>query len=242
MPLLAPVTTAVRVRPVLVSSVLGELMTPILSRRAVAARPGGARRRRLGGRGRLVGVPDVSPCRCRPGRRWAAARTGRDDQPAHVAARPARHRRRRRDERLRRRAGEAAGRPGRRRRGLHPGDVLDPAADGRGVRGGHRAPRARGAVRGADQGRAPGPAVRLRPRGAAGRGPARPGLVRRRAHPLLALRPGRRPGARPVERPAGALHAHHGQGEERLARRPATPPSRPPASSARSRSSRPPTC
>ena len=89
----------------------------------------------------------------------------------------------------------------------------------RGLPGRHRAPRARRPVRGAHQGRAARPAVRVRPRGAARRGPPRPGLVRRRALALLALRPGRRPGPRPVERPAGALDAHDGQGQERLARR-----------------------
>ena len=49
--------------------------------------------------------------------------------------------------------------------------------------------------------------------GAAGR------PLRRRALPLLALRPGRRAGPRPLGRPAGAHHAHDGQGQERRARR-----------------------
>ena len=84
---------------------------------------------------------------------------------------------------------------------------------------------AAGPVRGAHQGRAPRPAVHLRPRGAAHRGPAAARPLRRRPLPLLALRPGRRAGARPLERPAGALDAHHGQGQERRARRRATPPS-----------------
>ncbi len=59
----------------------------------------------------------------------------------------------------------------------------------------------------------------VRPRGAAGRGRAAGGPLRRRALPLLALRPGRRAGPRPVGRAAGAHHAHDGQGQERRAGR-----------------------
>ena len=42
---------------------------------------------------------------------------------------------------------------------------------------------------------------------------ARP--LRHRPLPLLALRPGRCPRPRPLGRPAGAHHAHHGEGQER---------------------------
>ena len=78
---------------------------------------------------------------------------------------------------------------------------------------------AAGPVRGAHQGRAARPAVHLRPRGAAHRGGPPAGSLRRRALPLLALRPGRGAGPRPVAGAAGALDAHHGQGQERRARR-----------------------
>ena len=40
------------------------------------------------------------------------------------------------------------------------------------------------------------------------------GPLRRRALPLLAVRPGRRAGPRPLGRAARALHAHHGEGQE----------------------------
>ena len=69
---------------------------------------------------------------------------------------------------------------------------------------------------------------------------ARP--LRRRALPLLALRPGRRARPRPLGRAARALDAHDGQGQERRARRRRHPRAGWPASSARSRWSRPPTC
>ena len=52
---------------------------------------------------------------------------------------------------------------------------------------------------------------------------ARP--LRRRALALLAVRPGRRARPRPLGRAARALDAHDGQGQERGARRSATPPS-----------------
>ena len=65
----------------------------------------------------------------------------------------------------------------------------------------------------------PAAAVRLRPRGAAHRGLPLARLLRPRAQPLLAQRPGRRAGPRPVGRPAGAHDAHDGEGQERRARR-----------------------
>ena len=89
----------------------------------------------------------------------------------------------------------------------------------RGLRRGHRPPHPRRPVRGADQERAARPALRLRPRGAAHRGGPAGRPLRRRAQPLLALRPGRGAGPRPLGRPAGALDAHDGQGQERRPRR-----------------------
>ena len=68
---------------------------------------------------------------------WRSPPTGRhargstrscgDDQPAHLPARPARHRRRRRHERLRDGAVQAARRAGHRGRHLHPGHLLGAA-------------------------------------------------------------------------------------------------------------------
>ncbi len=45
-----------------------------------------------------------------------------------------------------------------------------------------------------------------------------PGLLRPGAQPLLAQRPGRCARPRPLGRPAGAHHAHDGEGQERRAR------------------------
>ena len=114
----------------------------------------------------------------------------------------------------------AAGRRAASRSTSSPGprrSTLPPAVEPRRRR--HRPPRPRRPVRGADQGRAARPAVRLRPRGAARRGRQPLGPLRPRPLPLLALRPGRRAGPRPLGRPARAHDAHHGQGQERAARR-----------------------
>ena len=88
------------------------------------------------------------------------------------------------------------------------------AADGITVRHIHAGP-----VRGADQGGAAGPALRVRPRGAARRGRAAGRPLRRGALALLAVRPGRRAGPGPLGRAAGPQHAHDGEGQERRARR-----------------------
>ena len=127
-------------------------------------------------------------------------------------------------------------------RHLHPRDELGARAAVEPGRRDHGAAHPRRPVRGADQGGAARPAVRVRARGAARRGgPARRAL-RRRALPLLALRPGRRAGPRPLGRAAGALACTRWR-RSRTTRSPtATPPSRRPGSSARSRWSRPPTC
>ena len=76
-----------------------------------------------------------------------------------------------------------------------------------------------GPFEGLTKGELPGPAVRVRPRGAARRGGPAARPLRRRAQPLLALRPGRGARPRPLGRAARPLHAHHGQGQERRARR-----------------------
>ena len=108
----------------------------------------------------------------------------------------------------------------RRGRHLHPRHDLG-AADrsSRPATGVAGPPHPRRPVRGADQGRAARPAVRVRPRGAARRGRPAARPLRRRALPLLALRPGRGAGPRPLGRAAGALDAHHGEGQERRPRR-----------------------
>ena len=147
------------------------------------------------------------------------ARSCGDDQPAHLPARPAGDGRRRRHERLRHRARPAAGRARHRGRHLHPRHDLGAPAGRRGRRRRPGPPHHRRPVRGADQGRAARAAVRLRPRGAPGRGRPAGRPLRHRALPLLAQRPGRRARARPVGRAAGALDAHDGQGQERRARR-----------------------
>ena len=82
----------------------------------------------------------------------------------------------------------AAGHRGRDLHPRHPGDL--PPRRRAGARR-HRPPRRRRAVRGAGQGRPAGPAVRVHPRRAAGRGGARAGLLRPRPLALLAVRPGR---------------------------------------------------
>ena len=77
-----------------------------------------------------------------------------------------------------------------------------------------------GPFEGLDKGDLPGAAVRVRPRRAAHRGLARARLLRRRA--LATTGCPARSGwlaARALGRAAGALHAHHGQGQERRARR-----------------------
>ena len=142
---------------------------------------------------------------------------------AHLPAGAARHRRRGRDERLRRADRAADGPPRHRGRDLHAGDVVGAPAGGGAGAGGAGAPRRRRAVRGAGQERPAQPAVRVHRGGAAGRGPPRARLVRRRALALLALRPGRLAGPRPLGRAARAHRAHAGPGEERRAgrRRPA---------------------
>ena len=146
-------------------------------------------------------------------------RSRRDDQPAHLTARPAGDRRRRRHERLRDGAVQAARPAGHRGRHLHARHVLGAADGARGGAGRAGPQHPRRPVRGVDQGRAARPDVRVRPRGAARRGrpAARPLL--RAALPLLALRSGRGVGPRPLGRAARALDAHHGQGQERRARR-----------------------
>ena len=85
----------------------------------------------------------------------------------------------------------------------------------------HRRP-----VRGPGQGGPARPAVRVHLRGAAGRGPARAGLVRPGPLALLAVRPGRLARQRPLGGAAGAHRAHPGQGQERRARRRRPRPSR----------------
>ena len=76
-------------------------------------------------------------------------------------------------------------------------------------------PHPRRPVRGADQARAALAAVRVRARGAARRGRAPGGPLRRGAFPLLAVRAGGRAGPRPLGRAARAQHAHDGAGQER---------------------------
>ena len=153
------------------------------------------------------------------GARGRTAATG-DDQPAHLAARPARHRRRGRHERLRHRARQAARRGAASRSTSSPAppapalDQVVAACDGVTVRHIHAGP-----FEGLTKDELPGPALRLRPRGAAHRGGPAARPLRPRAQPLLALRPGRGAGPRPLGRPAGALDAHDGQGQERRPRR-----------------------
>ena len=160
---------------------------------------------------------------------------------AHVTAPPARHGRRGRHERLHRRARQAP------RRDQHRGRDLHARHDRRAAplrRAGARRPgpaRGRGPVRRSRQGGAAGPAVRLHARRDAGVGGPPAGLLRPRPLALLALRPRRLAGRRALGRPPRARHAHHGQGQERRARRRATPPNPQRASSARPRSSAPPT-
>ena len=123
-----------------------------------------------------------------------------------------------------------AGRQRHRGRHLHPRHLLRAAAGRRGPdRRRAGAPRRGRPVRGAHQGRAARPAVHLRPRGAARRGRPPAGPLRRGPLPLLALRPGRRARPRPLGGAAGALDAHHGQGQERRARRGRHPRARRPA-------------
>ena len=146
-------------------------------------------------------------------------RSRRDDQPAHLTARPAGDGRCRRHERLRDGALQAARAARHRGRHLHPRHVLGAADGARGGAGRAGPQHPRRPVRGADQGRAARPDVRVRPRGAARRGLPAAGPLLRAALPLLALRPGRGAGPRPLGRAARALDAHHGQGQERRARR-----------------------
>ena len=104
---------------------------------------------------------------------------------------PARHRRRRRHERLHRRGVPPAGRARRRGRALHPGHRSRPAAGRRAGARRDRPARHRRPVRGPGQGGPAGPAVRLHLGGAARRGRPRARLLRPGALPLLAVRPGR---------------------------------------------------
>ena len=214
-------------------------------RRPAPGRPD--RRARLGatGRGHRHGHPPRPRDRLEPMSTPAAARrpaeAGRDGHRAHLPAGPAGHRRRRRHERLRRRGRPPAGPPRHRGRPVHPHhERLPPAVvelePGVIVR--HVAGRP---LRGPGQGGPPGPAVRLRRRGDAGRGARAARLLRPGALALLALRPGRLARRRPLGRAAGAHHAHHGQGQEPPPRRRRPAPSRWAARSARPRSSRPPT-
>lgn len=184
-------------------------------------------------------APHQVPRRLPRGLPQAAAH--RDALRAHLPAPPARHGRRGRDERLHRRAGQAPRRDQHRGRDLHPGHHRLAAPRGR---AGPRCPgpaRRRRAVRGARQGGPARPALRLHARCDAGLGRSAPRLLRSGALPLLALRPGRLARRPALGRPARARHAHHGQGQERRARRGRHPRSRPPVSSARPRSSTPPT-
>ena len=105
-------------------------------------------------------------------RSGSRAPSRRDAQRPHLAAGPARHRRCRRHERLRRRAVPPAGQCRHRGRDLHPRHLGEAAARRRDGARRHGPARRRRAVRGADQGRAARPAVHVRPRRACG--PRRP--------------------------------------------------------------------
>ena len=126
------------------------------------------------------------------------AAAGGDAQRPHLAARAARHRRRRRHERLRRRDRPAARRARRRGRDLHPGHVsgdLPPDRRAR-ARASSCATWPPGPFEGLAKEDLPGQLCAFAAGRHAGRGPARPGLVRPRALALLALRPGRLAGRR----------------------------------------------
>ena len=134
----------------------------------------------------------------------------------------------------------AARRARRRGRHLHPRHHRRPPAEVEVAPGVLGPARRRRAPTRAWQGRPPGPALRLRGRRHAGRGAPGAGLVRPGALALLAVGAGRLARRRALGRPAGAHHAHHGPGQEPTSPT-ATPPSRSAATSARRRSSRPPT-
>ena len=153
--------------------------------------------------------PELSRAR-EPGRPPA----DRDDQRAHLPARPAGHRRRRRAQRLRGRGGQAAG-PARHRGGdLHPrGLPGHPARAGARARGAGPEPGGR-AVRGARQELAARADLPVHLRRAAHRGRLRARPVRPGARALLAVRPGRGGGRGTLGGPARAVHAHPGQGQE----------------------------
>ena len=136
-------------------------------------------------------------------------------------ARPARHRRRGRHERLRHRARAAPRRPAASRSRSSPGPPrprLPPVVEAgrRRARPPRRTPaRSRASPRASCPAScAPSPARCCAPRPRTS-----PGYYDVVHSPLLALRPGRRAGPRPLGRPARALDAHHGQGQERRARR-----------------------
>ena len=131
-----------------------------------------------------------TPATCRP-------RTGRDGHRPHLAAGPAGAGRRGGHERLRPR-GLPPARPARHRgRPVHPHDERHPARGRRGRAGRRRPARRRRALRGSVEGGPPGPALRLRGRDDARRGPRAAGLLRPRPLALLALRPGRLARRRP---------------------------------------------
>ena len=101
--------------------------------------------------------------------------TGRDGQRAHLAARPAGHRRRRRHERLRRSRSPASSPRAASRSTSSPARTTgDLARRGRARARRRRAPRHGRALRGAGQGGPARPAVRLRRRRSCGPGRARP--------------------------------------------------------------------
>lgn len=140
-------------------------------------------------------------------------------QRAHLPAAPAGDGRRGRHERVHRRARQAARRDQHRGRDLHAGHHRRARADGGDVARRTGAAHRRGSVRGPREGGTAGPAVRFHARGDAGVGgaPARP--LRPGPLPLLALRPRRLARRRALGRAARPRHAHHGQGQERGARR-----------------------
>ena len=153
--------------------------------------------------------PELSRAR-EPGRPPA----DRDDQRAHLPARPAGHRRRRRAQRLRGRGGQAAG-PARHRGGdLHPrGLPGHPARAGARTRGAGQEPGGR-SVRGTRQELAARADLPVHVRRAAHRGRLRARPVRPGARALLAVRPGRGGGRGALGGALGAIDAHPRQGQE----------------------------
>ena len=151
---------------------------------------------------------------------WPAAPAHRHPLRAHLPAGPARHRRRRRHERLHRRGRQAAGRgsasrwrssPGPPRSDLPPVVEMAPGVTVRHVTA--------GPFEGLAKEDLPGAAVRVHQRRAARRGGPPAGLLRPDPLALLAVRPGRLAGQGALGRAAGAHRAHPGQGQERSARR-----------------------